>query len=122
MVAPTSPGTVIRRARERRRWTQRQLADELGVSIRAVNDWENDRKLPRMLGDVEHVLGISLSGGEAEPEDDPMPYVHGMDRIPDHTLETVRRIWAEKDVPPDDRLDAMAWIVALRIRADRTVG
>jgi transcriptional regulator with XRE-family HTH domain len=61
MATGTSVGTRIRRARERRRWTQQRLADEVGVSLRAVGDWENDRAYPRSsIGALEDVLGISL--------------------------------------------------------------
>src|SRR5215472_8226629 len=58
-------GTRIRRARERLRWTQRRLADEVGVSVRTVNDWENDRTEPRSsIGALEDVLGVSLDDEE----------------------------------------------------------
>lgn len=55
-------GTRIRRARERKRWTQQQLAAQLGVSRTTVDSWENDRAYPRSsVGALEEVLGISLS-------------------------------------------------------------
>lgn len=61
-MAADSIGTRIRRARERKRWKQQQLADELGVSLRAVGDWENDRTYPRSsIGALEEVLGVDLS-------------------------------------------------------------
>jgi len=61
-------GTRIRRARERRRWTQQKLADALGVSVRTVNDWENDRAYPRSsIGALDSVLGISLSDEPGMP-------------------------------------------------------
>ena len=65
-------GTKIKRARERKRWTQRQLADALGVSRSAVNAWETDRAYPQSsLGALEDVLGISLGDEEpAEPGDE----------------------------------------------------
>jgi transcriptional regulator with XRE-family HTH domain len=62
MAAEPRLGTRIRRARERRRWTQQRLADELGVSLRAVGDWENDRAYPRnSVGALEEKLGVDLS-------------------------------------------------------------
>ena len=61
MAAEPRLGTRIRRARERARWTQQRLADELGVSVRTVNDWENDRSYPRSsIGAIEDVLDVSL--------------------------------------------------------------
>ena len=54
-------GMIIRRARERRRWTQADLAKEVGVSRASVDAWENDRTYPRnRIGALEQVLGIRL--------------------------------------------------------------
>lgn len=63
-------GTTIKRARERKRWTQQQLADRVGVNRKTVDNWENDRSSPRSsIGVLEDVLGTSLSpeaaGGES---------------------------------------------------------
>jgi transcriptional regulator with XRE-family HTH domain len=60
-------GTAIRRARNRRRWTQMQLAERAGVSVRTVGDWERGVKVPRNLTVVEDILGVRLD--EAEEED-----------------------------------------------------
>lgn len=61
-------GTRIRRARERRRLSQQELAAAVGASPRAVGDWENDRRKPRnRLGALEEVLGVRLDG-EPQPE------------------------------------------------------
>lgn len=55
-------GTRIRRARERKRMRQQDLADALGVSRTTVDAWENDRSYPRSsIGAIEDVLGISLN-------------------------------------------------------------
>jgi transcriptional regulator with XRE-family HTH domain len=60
-------GIVIRRARERKHWTQQQLADAAGVSRTTVDAWENNRSWPRnRIGAIEDILGVSL-GGEAAP-------------------------------------------------------
>ena len=62
-------GTLIKRARERKRWTQRQLADALGVDIKSVSNWETGRTSPKnSTGALEEVLGISLT---ARPEPEP---------------------------------------------------
>lgn len=55
-------GTAIRRARERKRWSQKDMADRLGVSRSAVNAWENGRAYPQnSIGALEELLGISLT-------------------------------------------------------------
>jgi transcriptional regulator with XRE-family HTH domain len=67
---PLTLGTRIRRARERARLSQEELANLVGASARAVGDWENDRRKPRnRLGALEEVLGVRLDG---EPENGPL--------------------------------------------------
>jgi len=61
MAAESPIGTRIKRARERKRMSQAELADALGVSRSAVNAWENDRAFPQSsIGALEDILGISL--------------------------------------------------------------
>lgn len=58
-------GTRIKRARERKRLSQQELADALGVSRSAVNAWETGRAYPRSaIGALEDVLGIDLSDAD----------------------------------------------------------
>ncbi len=60
---PPSLGMRIRRARERRHLTQPELAEAVGVSVRALGDWERDRHEPKSrLGALEEVLGVNLTG------------------------------------------------------------
>jgi transcriptional regulator with XRE-family HTH domain len=69
MAAPPI-GLVIRRARERKRWTQRDLAEAVGVSRASVDAWENNRTYPRnRIGALEEVLGVSLNGTPAVAPD-----------------------------------------------------
>ena len=69
MLTASDMGTRIRRARERKRWTQQQLADELGASVRAVGNWERDEVVPRnTIGALEELLGIDLTAGEPPEE------------------------------------------------------
>lgn len=56
-------GTRIRRARERKRMRQQDLADALGVSRQTVDAWENNRAYPKSsIGALEEVLDVSLDG------------------------------------------------------------
>lgn len=65
----TDIGTRIKRARERKRWTQRQLAGALQVNVKTVDNWENGRTSPRSsIGALEEVLGVSLGDEEAVTE------------------------------------------------------
>ena len=66
-----SLGTRIRRARERARLSQEELATAVGASVRAISDWENDRRRPRnRLGVLEEVLSVRL-----DDEDEPEPSI-----------------------------------------------
>lgn len=54
-------GRAIRRAMERKRMSQGDLAAALGVSRSAVNAWINDRAYPQnSLGALEEILGVKL--------------------------------------------------------------
>ncbi len=63
-MATARTGTIIKRARLRKRWTQQQLADAADVSLRTVGDWENRDAYPRNPVVVEEVLGISLDADD----------------------------------------------------------
>ena len=59
---PPKIGMRIRRAMERRRMNQQQLADVLGVARGTVNNWINDHAYPaNSIGALEHVLGVDLT-------------------------------------------------------------
>jgi transcriptional regulator with XRE-family HTH domain len=98
----TDLGTSIRRARERKRWTQQQLADALGVNIKTVDNWENSRTSPRSsIGAIELALDVNLTSDQSVT-----PYV-----TPDEAL-----IWSLDRFSPDER---RALIRALReVRGD----
>lgn len=63
-------GSTIRRLREARHLTQAELADNIGVSGKAVSKWETGRGLPdiSLLQPLAQALGVSiielLSGGQ----------------------------------------------------------
>jgi len=65
----TEIGTKIKRARERKRWSQQRLADALKVDRKTIDNWENGRTRPRSsVGAIEEVLGVSLdSDGSRAP-------------------------------------------------------
>ena len=55
-------GTMIKRLREERKMTQQGLADELGVSDKAVSKWETGRGYPdiTLAEPLAEALGVSL--------------------------------------------------------------
>lgn len=95
---PPTLGARIRRARERARLSQEELADRVGASSRAVGDWENDRRKPRnRLAVLEEVLGVSLD--DDEPETEPA--------IPKSLL---REIMESDDLTDEERVRVIAAI------------
>jgi transcriptional regulator with XRE-family HTH domain len=61
-------GESIRAARQRRGWTQEELADKLEVGITSVKNWESGKHEPRSaLARIEDVLGTKLTGETREP-------------------------------------------------------
>ena len=100
---PLSLGTRIRRARERRRLTQLELAEAVGVSVRAVSDWERDRTRPKnRLGVLEEFFGVSLT----EPDDAEV-----------YTDPVEQAIWEDESIP--DEADRRAVIEEIRERRRR---
>lgn len=64
----TEIGTRIKRAREKKRWSQQRLADVLEVDRKTVDNWENGRTRPRSsIGALEDALEVDLTG-EPPPE------------------------------------------------------
>lgn len=60
-------GQRIKDARERLRWSQRQLADAVKVDRKTIDNWEHDRTRPRSsMGALRHVLQDPLDDGEPE--------------------------------------------------------
>lgn len=111
---PQSLGMRIRRARERARLSQPELAQAVGASVRAVGDWENDRRKPRnRLGALEEVLGVSLG---SYPADD-VAYDRALKRIHDllheefpadeaERMEAIIEAGLEGRIPPRRRAAA----------------
>lgn len=82
LMADSDLGTRIRRARERKRWTQQQLADALStpehrVGLRTVGSWERNEAVPRIIGAIEQILNVDLtSDDEPDPREEE---IRGMD-------------------------------------------
>lgn len=54
-------GQRIKRLREQRRWSQSDLGDLLGVSMRTVSNWERDKNHPRnRMGALEELFETKL--------------------------------------------------------------
>ena len=104
--------TRIKRARERQRWTQRQLADRIGVDRKTVDNWENGRTTPRnSMGALEALLGTLGEDAGAEVYMDPA----GMD---DDEL----RIWNDSRYGPlAARKELIEVLRAQREKYDRQV-
>lgn len=97
LMAAGDLGTRIRRARERRRWKQTDLAEALGVSVRTVGSWERGEVIPRSsLGALESVFGVDLT----TPEDRDAEV---------YTDPTELRIWEDETLgPPAARRELIA--------------
>lgn len=55
-------GESIKRARQLRRMTQRDLAEAVGVNLSSVVDWESNKSFPaRNKFVIEEVLGITIT-------------------------------------------------------------
>jgi DNA-binding XRE family transcriptional regulator len=81
-------GTRIRRARERARLTQAQLAEQVGVDRKTIDNWENNRSRPRSrLAALEEVLGGHGFAGDGQ---DPQPAPAGSNA--DGVVRMVREI------------------------------
>lgn len=95
---PSQPpiGAVIRRARQRLRMSQDELALKVGASRSAVNAWERDRAWPRNIVALEEVLGISLDGmpePELEPTNEWERATLANDDLPDETKRAFILAW-----------------------------
>lgn len=62
-------GRWIKGQRERRRWSQRELAERVGVTLRTIGNWETGATHPgiRVLGSLEDLFGVLLDALPARP-------------------------------------------------------
>lgn len=62
-------GQRIKRLREERRWSQSNLAEQLGVSSKTISNWERDQHIPRAsLGALERLFEQPLDQSGEPPE------------------------------------------------------
>jgi len=61
MAEETTTGAIIQRARQRKRLTQQEMADALGVNRGTVSTWESGEHFPsRYAGAIEELLDITI--------------------------------------------------------------
>ncbi|MCX4248223.1 MAG: helix-turn-helix transcriptional regulator [Bacilli bacterium] len=56
-------GSFIMELRKKKNMTQKELADKLGITDRAISKWENGRGLPdhSLILDLANILGVSVN-------------------------------------------------------------
>ena len=66
-MAKETVGLLIARARQRRRMTQVQLAELIGVSPSSVANWERGASYPaKCAGLIEEALGITIPANDED--------------------------------------------------------
>src|SRR5262249_27062052 len=94
-MAGSDLGVRIRRARERKRWSQEELAAALDVGARSVGRWERGEAVPRSsIGALEQVLGGDLSD-DAEALDATERALMSIDGLPPELQAEFRRMYRE---------------------------
>lgn len=61
---PDNTASIIRKARQRKRMTQEELAAKVGVRRETVTSWEGGTYPQRYAGAIEEVLGVTLPAPE----------------------------------------------------------
>lgn len=109
---------LIRRVRRLAKLSQRELAEDLGVSQSAVARWETGRSSPsaRLLAKVLHVAGLELVAASSDgARVEPMRAVAARDaagrRYPAHTF-----VWAEGWWAPEGA-ESTAWFDQIVLRS-----
>jgi transcriptional regulator with XRE-family HTH domain len=90
-------GTRIRLARERKLWSQQQLADATGVDVKTVRNWEKTGRVRNRLGAIEAALG-PLDDTPAGPSDDAE---EALDRL-QQQLDGLRKLLRERGQGNDE--------------------
>ena len=100
-------GTRLRRAIERKRMDQADVARALGVSRSAVNAWVNDRAYPQnAIGALEELLGVDLTTDESRDAEV-------------YTDPAERAIWEDESLPKEEKRELIEELRERRRRHDR---
>ncbi len=104
--APDSLGTRIKRARERRRLSQKEVAAALKVDVKTIDNWEHGRTKPRSsLGALEDFYGEDFTSHPAG-----LPPI-----VAEHQNDPeVMAIWNIKIIPPRSREGMIVTLLKLR--------
>lgn len=100
MAADPLIGTKIRRARERKRLRQQDVASQLGVSRTTYDAWENNRAYPKSsIGALEQLLEVDLSTDEPLI---PPNLQRRIDALPPEDRAFVMEALTRRPAPPDE--------------------
>ena len=103
-----SLGARIRNARQRKGIKRPEFAKALGVSLKTIDNWENDRTHPRdKLGLIEAFLGVNLTADEVPEERDPIAELVG-----ERGAEEFRRAARKKVSNPERLLEQVEELLA----------
>jgi transcriptional regulator with XRE-family HTH domain len=96
-------GRQLRRAMEKARLNQNDIAAALGVSRNAVNAWMNDRAYPmNSLAALEELLGVTFADDdEAPPRDRSESPMQALDRL-QRELDGLRKLLRERGQGNDE--------------------
>lgn len=84
----------IKAARERKGWTQQDLADAVGVTRGSVRNWEAGVEPKNSLSRIEDALGVPLTGPAVAPADEDATHV--LLDLPDEALEGLSEVEREE--------------------------
>lgn len=89
-MAKASMGELISTLRKEKGWTQKNIADELGITDKAVSKWERDLALPDIatIPKLAELLGVSVEE-LMQAKAVPAPAVKGSVKILDLILKVV---------------------------------
>lgn len=91
-----SVGKVIKKWRKEKGWTQKQLADQLRVSLRAVSYWEEDSKYPRQNIVIDKLQGL-------------IPELRGRKELRNGEVRLQESVENEQGGPPEEILFSSLW-------------